>query len=379
MLKLVRVFLCVLLSMAGVLSAAEIKNQVESLQTESNGLKEVSSAVLKKDSRLVPVPIPVVNPTLGTGLAGALLYLHPNRSSDPNAPTSTTGVGGLYTDSQSWAVAAFHSGYYRDDSIRLLFPAVYGEFNVDFYGVGEDSPLRDNPIDYKAVSTAMFPRLLMELPWNNWFLGGEYAFINLDAQFDTSQTLPDIPGLAEETRTAGLGITTVYDSRNSTFWPTKGSWLDLGTTFYGDYAGGDYQYTKTIAKFAQYFPLADAVTLVYRIDGQSVAGGAPFWDLARIRLRGFAGGQYLDDAAVTAQTEVRWNVGPRWAALGFGGAGRIADSIGGLGSTKSVYAGGAGMRYMLAKKQKLSIGLDVACASDGNVSLYFQVGDWLVN
>jgi len=91
MLKPGGVFLYVFLSAIGVLWVAEIKNQVESLQTESNELKEVSSVVLRKDSRMVPVPIPVANPTLGTGLAGALLYLHPSRSSDPNAPTSTTG------------------------------------------------------------------------------------------------------------------------------------------------------------------------------------------------------------------------------------------------------------------------------------------------
>jgi hypothetical protein len=32
---------------------------------------------------------------------------------------------------------------------------------------------------------------------------------------------------------------------------------------------------------------------------------------------------------------------------------------------------------MLVEKQKLSIGLDVAYAKDVNISLYFQVGDWL--
>jgi hypothetical protein len=54
---------------------------------------------------------------------GALLYIHPSKSSEPDAPTSTTGIGGLYTNTNTWAVAAFHDGYYRDDSILSLFGA----------------------------------------------------------------------------------------------------------------------------------------------------------------------------------------------------------------------------------------------------------------
>jgi hypothetical protein len=34
---------------------------------------------------------------------------------------------------------------------------------------------------------------------------------------------------------------------------------------------------------------------------------------------------------------------------------------------------------MLVEKQKLSIGIDVAYAEDAEVSVYFQVGDWLAN
>ncbi len=369
--------ICTILFSAKIVSAAEIKDQVENITTDAEGLKDASSKVLKKDSRIVPVPIPIANPTIGTGLAVGLLYIHPTKSSEPDAPTSTTGVGGLYTDTGTWAVAAFHSGYYKDDSIRLVIPLGYGEFNLDFYGVGQDSPFRDNPIKYKAVSGGMFPRLLFELPWENWFLGGKYALVNIDVQSDIFDSLPGDRGAGVQTQTAGLGLVSVYDSRNSNYWPSKGSWLDLSATFYGEYAGGDYNYIKTVSKFAQYFPLMDPVTFVYRLDGQVVDGDAPFWDLSRIRLRGYSGGQFLDDVAVTAQAEIRWNFYRRWTALGFGGGGRIADSISDLGGAKTNSAVGGGLRYMLIEKQKLSLGLDVAYAENANVSLYFQVGDWL--
>jgi hypothetical protein len=357
--------------------AGEIVSQVDELQSDTEDVKSASEKVLGEDSRIVPIPIPISNPTIGTGLAAALLYLHPKKT--PDSPTTTTGVFGMYTDSQSWAVGAFHDGYYRDDRLRFRIPIVYGEFNLDFFGVGSDSPLRENPIEYTAVTGAFIPRLLHELPWERWYAGGQYTFLNVDAKFDISGLIPDAPEMGEQTQTAGLGLVTVYDSRDSNFWPSSGSWLDLTATPYGEYAGGDFNYFKVITKFAQYFPIRDTFTFVYRLDGQFITGDAPFWDLSRIRLRGYPGGQFLDDIAVTAQAEIRWNFYKRWTALAFGGGGRIADEIDELGRADTNYAGGGGLRFMLVEKQKLFVGIDVTYAEDGNASFYFQVGDWLSN
>lgn len=87
----------------------------------------------------------------------------------------------------------------------------------------------------------------------------------------------------------------------------------------------------------------------------------------------------MDDIAVTAQAEVRWNFYKRWTALAFGGGGRIAGSVSDLGSAPTNWAGGVGGNYMLMEKQELTIGIDLAYADGGEVAVYFQVGDWLAN
>jgi len=374
---LISCYLVLGLTTAGM--AGQIDSQIDQIQSEIKAGQGASREIFRRDARLVPVPIPIANPTIGVGLTAALLYLHPQKSQNPDTPTTTTGVFGMYTNTQSWAVGAIHDGYYLDDRIRFRLPAAHGEFNLDFYGVGNDSLLKDNPLEYNAVTNALIPRLLFELPWDNWFLGGQYTLVNIDAKLDTSESFPNAPGLGLQTQTSGLGLVSVYDSRNSNFWPSKGNWLELTATRYSEYLGGDYDYLKVIGKWAQYFPLGRTVTFLYRLDGQFVDGDAPFWDLSRVRLRGYTGGQLLDNVAVTAQAEVRWNFYNRWTGLAFGGGGRIADTIGDLGSAPTNPAGGIGLRYMLVEKQKLSIGLDVAYAEGGNVSVYFQVGDWLAN
>jgi len=368
---------CFLFGLATTGMAGEIDGQADQLQTDINLGRSASEKLFGKDARLVPVPIPISNPTIGTGLAVALLYLHPQKSRKPDSPTTTTGLFGMYTDSRSWAVGAIHDGFYRDDRIRFRVPAFYGDFNLDFYGIGNDSPLKDNPVEYNAAASGLIPRLLFRLPWNNWFLGGQYALLKIDTKFKSSDSLLNASGIDSQDQTAGLGLVSVYDSRNSNFWPSKGSWLDLTATQYGEYVGGDFSYFKLITKWAQYFPVTDTITLVYRLDGEDVEGEAPFWALSRVRLRGYAGGQLLDKVAVTAQAEVRWDFYRRWTALAFGGGGRVAGSVGDLGSSPTNWAGGGGIRYMLIEKQKLSVGLDLAYAENGTFSVYFQVGDWL--
>jgi hypothetical protein len=297
--------------------ASEIDSQIDTLQNDISRTERASRKLFSKDSRLVPIPIPISNPTIGTGLALSLMYMHSPQSENPNEPTTVTGVAGMYTNTDSWAVGGLHDGYYRDDRIRFRVPVAYGEFNINFYGIGNDNPIKDEPIEYLALSTIVVPRLLFRLPWNNWFFGAEYRLLSIDTQFNVPDSIIDAPGIGERSQTAGIGLIGLYDSRNSNFWPSEGSWLEVTVLNNGSYVGGDFNYGKLITKWAQYFPLGDAITWVYRLDGQFVDGRAPFWDLSRIRLRGYAGGQLLDDVAVTTQTEVRWNVHNRWTVLGF--------------------------------------------------------------
>jgi len=356
-----------------------IDSQLDGLRTDVENSRPSSRKVLGNDSRLVPIPLPISNPTIGTGLAAGLVYMHPQDSEKPDAPTTTSGVMGMYTNTNSWAAGALHDGYYLDDQIRFRFALGHGEINLDFYGIGSDSPIKDNPVEYKAVANVIMPRLVFELPWDKWFLGFEYRLLDIDAQFDLSKIFPKLPGINIRNQTAGLGLVAIYDSRDSNLWPLKGSWLELTGTQHGEYAGGDYNYFKLVASWAQYFPVTDTVTWVYRLDGQFVDDIAPFWDLPKVRLRGYAGGQLMDDLALTAQTEVRWNFYKRWTALAFVGGGRIAETFGDIGNVPTSWAGGGGFKYMLVEEQKLNVGIDLTYAEGGAVSVYFQVGDWLAN
>ena len=176
---------------------------------------EESQSFFKRDSRLAIVPIPKSDPTIGTGMALAGIYIHPKSGDSPEAPTSLSGVFGMYTDTDSWATGVFHDGFYSEDKYRLRAILAYGEFNLRFYGIGNDAILSDRPVDYKVEATAFLPRLLFRLPLKNWLFGPRYIHVRVDNTFDLSSLLPILPEIEVPTETAGLGLVAVYDSRNN--------------------------------------------------------------------------------------------------------------------------------------------------------------------
>src|SRR4051812_13178077 len=66
----------------------------------------------KKKYNFVFAPIPIVNPTIGNGLAlpGLMLY-----KLDPKSPASITGVAAGYTDTDSWGVGIMQDSKFSED------------------------------------------------------------------------------------------------------------------------------------------------------------------------------------------------------------------------------------------------------------------------
>ena len=354
---------------------AEIDDEIDAVIEDEEDTQE---GFFSKDWNWAPVPSIISNPTLGTGLALALMYMHPRKEGDATGRSDVTGVAGLYTSTDSWATGIFHSGSYFKDRFRPSGGLFYADFNLKFYGIGNDSPIRDNPIDYNAKITAFMPKFLFNLGVKNWFAGPAYRFMKFDNAFDLSPILPGLPEIRLPTQTAGLGLVVSHDSRDNNMWASSGNLFEIELADYGEWLGGDFDYEKVKAKFVHYMPLVDQLTLAYRLDGEAIGGDAPFYDLAYLNLRGFPRGFYSDKVSATAQVQGNWQFLPRWIALAFGGGGRVSDDISNIGSETTRWAGGMGVRYVLNEKQKLSIGVDVTYGDD-EFGVYIVMGDGLSN
>lgn len=121
----------------------------------------------------------------------------------------------MYTSSEGWLVDAFRDGHYFNDFMRLGLAVGYGELHLKYYGIGNDSILKENPLEFKATSSVFLPKLLFELPWDNVCLGMKYAYVGIENSLDLPGSEVDLPEFSFRTDTAGLGLVCVYDSRDN--------------------------------------------------------------------------------------------------------------------------------------------------------------------
>jgi hypothetical protein len=81
-------------------------------------------------------------------------------------------------------------------------------------------------------------------------------------------------------------------------------------------------------------------------------------------------------AANTTSWAIYWDVTYRWSLIGFLGSGWAADSVSDFDKTGAKVAGGAGIRYLIARRIGMRVGIDIARGPE-QWAFYVTVGsDW---
>lgn len=345
----------------------------QSLEREVVHAEQVGKAAPGKGN-WVAVPIPVSNPTVGTGLQGVLMYLHPKKPGNEQAPNTTSGIATMYTDTHSWLVGGFHDASWANDQYRFTGIAGYGHFNLSYYGVGNNPALAKHPLAYSFSAALARAQLQVRVPGTrHWFVGAHYLFADGDVVFETGQLMPGLPDARGSVRIGGLGLLTTYDSRNNNYYPTRGEYFQARWTDYGQTWGSDFSYRKLRIFFNHYQPLGARTVLALRADLQT-STVAPFFDLPYLDLRGYSRDRYRDRNTLSVHAEGRYKFRPRWGVVGFAEAGWYGKRLADLRDNPTIVSYGMGLRWQVTKDKALNLGLDLAFTNDGNV-LLVEVGE----
>lgn len=342
---------------------------------QTDSARNISALELKPTGTWLTVPIPVANPTIGAGLQVALLYLHPKTSSNPDVPNATSGIVGMYTDTESGFVGGFHDGSWKDDLYRFRILAATGEFNLDYFGTGTDSIFKDNPISYSISADMVASQLLRRLPGSKkWFAGIRYMYSKSDAIFNLGTVVPGLPSIDDNMTTSSLGIMANYDSRNNNYYPTAGSYFEFVWTRDQDDWGSDFEFDRLTSFYNYYLPVSEKGVLVLRADVANAHGDVPFYLLPSLSLRGFPSGQYKDNTSLSGHIEWRRKINSRWGFIMFYEAGNVAASMDKIFQTDTITAYGGGIRWQVTEDKLLNLGIDVGFSED-DYAVYVQVGE----
>ena len=315
----------VLIALFWVVVARAGEQQGEDLVSPSpisTGVVDAVPDVRKEKSKfkfgsenIVAVPIPVSNPTFGSGLVLAGAYYYPQTEEQKKVqPPSFTGAGGIYTDNESYAFGMMQQNYWNEDRWRLNASGGYGDFKLELVEPvpGNDSQEINWLIEGYFAQASLSRRILD----SSWYVGGLLRYLDITQDFEIDLNLPDY-NLRSNIRSPSLGITFEYDTRDNATNAYTGLRFDSKALVSGKSGHNVSKYESYYLRLRGYHQLKVPVVIAWDLHGCTKSGEIPLWDTCRLGLRGFPATRYLSKKSLSAQIEARWKFRKRWGMVAF--------------------------------------------------------------
>ncbi|MTH78302.1 hypothetical protein [Paracoccus aestuariivivens] len=323
----------------------------------------------------VPVPVIITEPAVdgGFGIIGQFI----GTPTAPGRQPSRTMIGISRTGNGSTAGGVLHSGNMRDGTIRYKYGAGVADMTIPIFPFG-----LDQSVDYSNKNVAAFANARMRLGESDFWAGPRFVYRKTDLSIGedadlgpvATQVRDYINNLFDSQQYIALGASLHYDTRNNPISPTEGINGSLRYDIYDDAFGSDANFKIGQAVLTSFSSFGDDWTFGIMNKYKWTDGNNPFFTSPHVDLRGVQSGRYSGDAAYSAEAEIRKQFTDRWAGVVFGGYGETYVSDSKLYEpADDIWTYGLGVRYKLARKIGLDVGLDVAKGPEESI-FYIQFG-----
>jgi outer membrane protein assembly factor BamA len=334
---------------------------------------------LKPKKRYVVTALPVIfyTPETRFGFGASGIYLFNFKTDSLFAQKSSVNLGFAYTQNKQVLFYLPFNLFLKNRAYQLYGELGYNIFFYNFYGTGNNQP--DNFVERYGVE---FPRLritAVKKIAKNFYGGFRYAYDKFSLfKLDTSGQLikGTIPG-SKGGIVSGLGLVTIYDSRNNVFNPDRGWWGELVIYHDDPLTGSTFNYTRIALDVCKFFHYKENILALnaYSIYSDS---DVPFFQMANLggqkKMRGFYEGRYRDNNALVFQAEYRRHLFWLLGVTVFADAGQVAYRYDRFNGKNWRYTYGAGLRLMMDKAQKINLRIDFGVGNN-KILPYFTIGE----
>ena len=339
---------------------------------DDDGWFDICDWVLDNTAGFMPVPVIITEPAVDGGLGVAAAFFHPPddyaaetfaedtaSGEDEFVVPDVTAIVGAYTGNDSWLVGGGHFAHWMEDRIRYEGVIGYASINLKYFGQAGGSE-QDAGIQFTSEGPFAYQPFRFRWRHSSLFLGAAYEYANVNVSIDLGTGIPEIDPLSLDVNLSGIDLLILYDSLDNDFTPNSGVEAEITLGRKDEAIGSDLEYTEFKAKLHTFWTIGSNIVLGTRLDLQAVTGDAPFIELPYINMRGIPAIRYQGESVALAEVEARWSVHPRIGLVGFLGLGMAAKSASDLGTAPSRVARGGGIRYHVARKLGMHVGIDVA-------------------
>ncbi len=344
--------------------------------------KEEDSSSRKRSGTLI---LPVLFYAPETKWAGgvAVNYYFRESGSAASSRPSTVMPSITYTQQNQIMSELVADLYWRDEAYHLLAYIGYKKFPDKFYGIGRNTP-QNNEENYTPQSAKVRVSIQKQIH-SGLNAGIQYEFernklveVDPDGLLAQGDILGGKGGII-----SGFGLLLNRDNRDNIFYPTSGSYWQFTATRFNSALGSDYDFTRYNVDIRQYLSLSSSHILALQGYLNIITGEPPFQKMSMLGdrvggsnlMRGYVEGRYRDKHMMTFQIEYRFM--PVWWKFGlvaFAAAGDVSDKIGDFFVQDFKYVMGGGIRFLINRKEKLNIRLDLAYGKDTS-GMYITIGE----
>lgn len=316
----------------------------------------------------IPVPIFISEPAVEGGFGIAALFI----SQDPNDPRNVTrrGAAALKTGNGSHGFGVFQAGKALDQRVTYRFGFGRGKVNLTaFPQFAPDGIEYSNSYKYGLMGTA------------RWQIA-EHVSIGpiIDfRKFESKLVLPNAPpefaaDFGRTLKTGAIGLGLHFDNRDNQLSPTAGLNAFVDAKFDLDELGSDREFETYEVHAYTFHRLSPQWRLAAKAELDAIRGGYPSVFAPYVDQRGVEAVHYQGETVLSTEAELTWQMTRRWSLLAFGGYGQADGGDSRIfGDSGAVFSGGAGVRYQIARKLGLNVGVDLALGPQGE-SFYIQFG-----
>lgn len=340
----------------------------------SFGQKDSTQKIFRDKSIVVlPVVFRLPETRWGGGVAGAASFSFAKDSI--GAKPSQITFGTTFTQNKQILVFFPFKIFTNNDKYYFFSENGWYRFNYLYGGIGENRvPDEKYDTDYFRVRLLAAKQIK-----KSTYLGLRLNFenYNVTGTVASGELGSGVINGSDKSRTIGLGISVLKDTRDAVFYPRKGIFGEFYIVPSSKVFGANRNFTKLNLDLAHYNSFGPKTVFAKQIIAISNIGDVPFNQMAYLggqqKMRGIYEGYFRDKNAMIVQTEIRQEIWKMFGVVGFGSMAFLGDNNDLLRLKYPKYTYGAGLR--IATKNHLNLRLDYALSPYTSGSFYATVGE----
>ncbi|MDB2384944.1 outer membrane protein assembly factor [Polaribacter sp.] len=346
-------------------NAQGLDNLVEKFTFYPNKKKVEKDSTLYL-SKFIAAPIISYSPETNFGFGVGAKYLFKFDGSGEETRTSNMPISFLYTLNNQFFLYSGFEIFTNQEEWVISGNIIFQNYPRLYYGIGRNTPESNEEI-YDNFQVLFEPILMKRLFTRYLFLGGGVRYNRVfKVEVEEGGLLAtNQPSGFDGFTSVGFEFAALFDSRDNILNASKGWYLEVTKGFYGKVLGGTNEYKLTRFDLRHYFPLTKDKNnvLAFQAIGHFANDDVPFSELALFGneeiMRGYIEGRYIEENMIAAQAEYRKTFkDSRFGFVVFAGMGDVFNKSKQLKLTELKPNYGAGLRFMLDKKERLNIRFD---------------------